>query len=357
MKVSEYRLIADALSRFATTREKATGPDTKIGVQCSNGRLKLISGSADAGMVVDVSPCEGKFSYIVEARPFLQAAKVMPAKDTVTIDATEQRLEVVASGGGRVTLNPVGALGEAGLPRKPKDMRASANLYGEKFGQASKVFRAVIDRRDLPTATRDGILVTFTVADGMLYITTVEAVGKAKYANLMADATGEDIAIGVPVEFTDAWKALEQDGTISIGTDGVIAKSGIFECFSRAISQSGLPVMQFKGEGVGFTINRKNLIEVVKGQAPHDEHNRITLDIDTGLLAIRPYGSENGQSVPAQTHGSGVRSVNAEYLVGLLGSIDSREVTVRWAPAAPAISIAAKEYAQWNILMAPVILH
>lgn len=363
MKVSEFRDICDALARFASVRETAKPPESLIGVQVSKGELRLIAGSDVAGMVVMVGPAEGEFGYTIQARPFLQSAKALTAKDTVDIIADTDRLTVKASGGGSVKFNRVGKLLDAGFPRKPKDPQASVHVDVGQFEQISQLFTVISAKVEVPTIQRVG---------DTAYISAVAPGDRPRYASLRLDGCEgpEGYSASGYLDFWEALKALEHSGTLKWGRGGVSAISGPYECYSApylvskydpktktaepAREPDGWPILEAKSPTISFTLDKKTLIALVKGQSPHDEHNRITLEVDNGSVEVRPYGSEEGQSVPASTQGSGVRSVNAEYLLGLLNKIDSKEITVGWG-GQPALSLTAKGYERWTILLAPVM--
>lgn len=371
MKVTEFRAICDTLGRFAINREKVTGPESKIGVQAANGILKLIAGTETAGVVVEVGQCDGRFAYVVEARPLLQSAKVLPAKEEVTLTATESALTITASGGGRVSLNAAGRLSDAGFPKKPKSFVASGSVYAEQWTQMAKMYRAVVDDDVIDKKVRDVQYVTMEFYGGSLFVNGVAWHSKAKYASFSTECQGEEHHTAVTLPFWEALKALDADGVLSAGPDGILAKAGRAECFAiprmtqeydqeshtvgSIIDVPPIPTLRAESLGIGFDLERRRLIEVIKAQAPHDEHNRVTLTVDTASMTVTPFGSEGGMQLPTQTYLRGVRSVNAGYLLDILNSMDAREVEVRWGNA-PALSITAKEYKQWTILLAPVTL-
>jgi hypothetical protein len=216
----------------------------------------------------------------------------------------------------------------------------------------ARLFKEVADKQEVPTVN---------LIDGEVFVTCPSPT-RAQMVSLTLPGEGAEVASNARLPFWDALRALDIDGTLSWGPDGIVAKSGLSECFSAPyhpdmVAWDAVKVNPRATDAfISFTLDRKSLINVVKGQAPLDEHNRVTFEVDTDSVSIRAYGIEDGQLVPCQTAGRGVRSVNADYLNGILASMDAKEVTVRWTPQAPAISIAAKEYDKWTILLAPVIL-
>jgi hypothetical protein len=367
MKVSEFRSIADALSRHATTREKNSGPTSRIGVQVSGGVLKLISGSSTAGMVVDVQPADGRFNYTVDARPLLQAAKILPAKDTMEITASPDELGFITSAGGGLKLKPNGQLQDAGFAKKPKEFRARASVPGDEWVRLAKTIKEVAGDIVAPSMHVVGDAVHISiVAPGGLH---------PRYATCTLDLIDgdDDYAASAYGDFFESLRALKEDGEIRFGRDGVLAATGKFEAYSGAYlvspydnetkrsetprEPSPWPILKSDGRlETSFTVDRKILLSVVKGQAPYDAENRITMEVTTGSLVIRPYGSEAEQRIPASTVGSGVRSVRADYLGGFLSTMDSKEVTVGWHARAKAIVVTGDEYQRWTLLVAPVAL-
>jgi DNA polymerase III sliding clamp (beta) subunit (PCNA family) len=116
------------------------------------------------------------------------------------------------------------------------------------------------------------------------------------------------------------------------------------------------PIMSLAYEpSVTFTMEKKPLIEAVKGVMPFDEHNRVTLAVKPGGIEASAFGHEKGMFVPAETKNEGHRSVNADYLLRLLRAIDGKSVTIGWAQQ-PAMIISSPEMSGWTILLAPVAM-
>jgi hypothetical protein len=365
MKVSEFRSFADALSKFATTREKSKGPESKIGVQVSSGRLKLIAGSDVAGIVIDVMPIEGKYTYAIEARPFLQSAKVLPARQEVNINVTPERFEILAEGGGKMALEPSCSLADAGFPKKPKAFEAKASVYGEKFTQLAKLFKGISAKVEVPC---------IRTANGRAYAIAVAPGNRPMYASLELPAEGkEEYSASAYLEFWSALRALDKDGSIEFGRQGVLAKSENIECYSapylvsRYNQSTGMPELAHEPEPwpilgdtgnheVLVTLNKRDLLTIVKGQAPFDEHNRVTLSVDVGMLNVSAFGSDTGQTIPVEGRGHGARSVKADYMATMLSNMDAKQVSLGWGGGSPPVSITAQEYSSWTILLAPVAM-
>ena len=368
MKVSEYQAIAKSLSKFATTREKAMGPESLIGVQNKGGVLKFIAGNSKAGCSVTTtdytSSADGSFT--VGARPFLQAAKVLPARSTIDIIASDKRVVVRTEGGGQIELDRNGTIKEAGFAKRPKEFVASGEIVGADWGRLSKLFKTVSDKIEIPGVQ---------YIDGVAYASCVAPGNRPRYVSYRFPANGGEEGYNM-AGYRDFWEglaAITADGTLKWGKDGVIASGGGVEVFSAPYlvakydreagileephEMPALPIMRTTGKyDVVLKMPRKELIDIIRGQAPFDEHNRVTLKVMPEKLRVSAFGTETGQEVVAEANGTGFRSIRADYLNGLLNSIDAKEVSLGWGAGMPAVSIEAEGYAQWTILLAPVAI-
>lgn len=374
MKNSELKKITDALARFATTREKAQGPIALIGVQKKGDTLKFISGHSKAGMVVTVPEFtseEGDYSYTVLARPLLQTSKVLPAKSLVTIHVKRDSLHLQTEGGGSFDISATGlSMRDAGFARRPKYSRVRGTLDSATLKRMAKLFKAISAKVMVPSVQ---------IADGVGYAVALSpGESHAMYANYRfpaesIDGDTDNYAMAGYREFWEALTHFTEDGVIEWDRTGVTVTSGNMICFSSPYLVSkwnpkthtseapkevlGWPIMlSTEKSGTALTMPRKDLLVSVKAQAPFDEHNRVTLTVDTDSLRVSPYGSDDGMDMPVTSDGKGIRSVNADYLAALLNAMDSKEVTLRWSRGTPAISISSEEYQQWTILLAPVAL-
>jgi hypothetical protein len=362
MKVSEYRDIASALGRFATSRETAQPPESVIGIQNKNGALKFIAGTDHAGIVIGTtdytSSEDGAFT--ISARTFLQAAKALPARSNVDILLSKDRLTIKTEGGGRIDLNSVGSLKDAGFPKKPKEHVATGSIPAAEWSRISKLFKTVSAKVEVPCVQ---------YMKGRGYVITIAPGNRSSYVNLSFPATSEieEYAMAAYRDFWDGLTALSGDGVIQWSKNGVIASDGKVEVFSAAylVHKQGeephevapWPVLLNTGHSdISITMPRRQLIDIVRGQAPFDEQNRVTLNVDTGKLLVTPFGVEEGQEVLAGTSGKGFRSVSAGYLNNILTNMDSKEVTLRWGAGMPAVSITSEEYENWTILLAPTAI-
>ena len=366
MKVSELRDIAASLGVFATTREKASGPESLIGVQCVNGQGKFIAGNSRAGTTVAFSPAESTQDsrFTIPARPFLQAAKVLPAKASVDLRILPERLVIAADGGGTVDIDAVGTIKEAGFAKKPTVFRAEGTIPAADCKRISKLFKSISAKIMVP-----GVQVI-----GDVGYATAFSPSRSRYACFTFPATGDnEYNMAAYLDFWSGIHAITSDAILKWGITGLYAAGGGVEVFSAPYlvskynaetrtsesprEQEPWPILQVSGTlETGFTVDRKKFLDVIKGQAPFDEHNRITLQVDAGSLRVMPFGMESGMDFPVEVHGGGIRSVSAENLSGILSNMDAKEVTLRWGAGQPAISIESQEYERWTILLAPVTL-
>lgn len=368
MKVSEFRKVCDALSRFATTREKASGPESLIGVQKKGETLKFISGKGNAGMVVSVDEHDseaGDYKFVIPARPVLQAAKILPARSEIVIRTDKGGVHLQAQGGGTIDISrdPL-SLREAGFPLKPKRTSVKGFIDAKNLKRMSKLFKAIAAKVEVPT---------LQVEEGVGYAVVVAPGNRGSYANYRfpVEAEGNGITMAAYREFWDALTHFDVDAEISWDIAGVVVRSGNLECFSGPLlfggwdGQKSVPaepaqswpiLVATEGSDVSFTMERKQLLTAVKSQAPFDELNRITLEVMSGSVRVSPFGNSDGMDLPCETTGKSIRSVDADYLTALLNAMDSKDITLRWSGGVPAISLSSEDYGSWTILLAPVTL-
>jgi hypothetical protein len=365
MKVSELKKITDLLARFATTREKATGPESYLGVQKRGQELKFIAGVSTAGVVVDVPEHEsedGDYAYTIDARPLLQTVKVLPAKTVITLRTDKSGLHIQTEGGGVFDLSKTNvSLRDVGFAKKPKGFLAEGVLDVKTLKRMSKLFKSVSAKVEVPSVQIKG---------GTAWATAVAPGNRSQYVNYRFPASGlDEYNMSAYRSFWEALTHFKDDGVIKWGKEGIMIETESASVFSAPYLVSKYdpkvgpeppretepwPILAMKGETkIWFKMDRKTLIEIVKAQAPLDEENRVTFTIDTGSLRVTPFNSKDGMDVPCEGKGTGIRSVSADYLNGLLSHMDAKEVTLRWDDGVPAISITAEDYEKWTILLAP----
>lgn len=300
------------------------------------------------------------------SRPLLTAAKAMSGKLDLRIQATSRGIEVLTDKGGSLEVPHFGELRDAGFAKKARQPVARAVIEGRQWGQLAKLFDAVQQDIENPTPTLD-----FTTETG--YLTAVMPTEKkALYATLEVPTEGAAVYGAAYTDFWRSLKVLKEDGTLNFCKDGVVAVAGNIEVFctpylvSRYDAKKKIanppqhpepwPVLGFKGNPTtSVKVDRKKLIEIIKGQAPLDEQNRVTLNINDAALLVTAYGAESGFEIPVATSGTGIRSMNADYLMAILRAIDSKEVTLSWGNS-PAVKVDAEGFTGWTILVAPTML-
>lgn len=260
-------------------------------------------------------------------------------------------------------IGKTGSLRDSGFPKKPKEHLARAVIPAEGWKQMAKLFKQVCEKVETPSVQ---------VIDNVGYATVVSP-GRGRYVSYTFAAHG-------PTEYNmsgyrDFWNALThmgEDGALMWGKAGIVGSAGQFECFSAPYLVSrwdeetrtaepptethAWPILSVSGvEEVGFTIPKAELLTAVKAQSAFDELHRITLQVDSDSLRVSPFGSDDGYQIPCEVRGKGIRSVSADYLSGLLSSMDTKEITLGWSSGQPAITVTAKDYSNWTILLAPLV--
>jgi hypothetical protein len=353
LKVTKYREIVDCLARYATPREKATGPKAAIGVQSDGTTLKLISGTETAGMITVVpdAQVDGVFVYAISARPLLESAKVLPTKDTVTISATKDALVVTASGGGSLVLRAEGAIKDVGFPAKPKgEPKATGRIDAIRWGQLSRIIPEIADKIERPSI-HTGL--------GELHISIASPGNRPRYASIgLPSGSNADDSVVTELDFWLGLRALQSDnGVLAVHEHGVIAKAGGNEVYSTILQREfQWPLLSPVVGRVSFDMERGQLSTAIKAQASGDEFNRVTVNVSKGMVKFSPFNKEGGLSIPAKTTGEGTKSFNADYMKSLLSAMtDTKHVTLSWGDD-PKIQVSAKEYDGWLMLIAPVAL-
>lgn len=369
MNVTELKRITTALSTYATVREKAKGPESRIGVQIRDGNIKLIAGGATGGVVVDCgSGGTASGSFAIDARPFLSAAKVIKGKLDLSFSATEDGLSIVTDKGGRIDCKATDSLRDVGFAAKPKGFLAKGSIDGPAWGQVSRIFNAV--QRDIESSPP-----TMHFYSDVLALTAKSPVNGEMYATVGLPAERGEADQYYGAAYMDFWrslKVLDATGTLEFGDKGVVARSGNIECYSapyrvsmynprsRTSTSPEHPkphaTLGWNEEGTTgrVTIDRKTFIEAIRGQADSDEYKRVTFKIDNAL-EVYGFGEESGLTLPADIKGRGLRSVQSELILDLLRAFDSKTVTLSFG-SGPGIRIDGEGYDSWLVLLAPVTL-
>ena len=212
MKVSEYKEIAASLGRFATTREKADGPESYIGIQNKAGTLKFIAGTSRAGVTVSTndytSSADGVFA--INARPFLQAAKVLPARSNVDIIVSDRRVVVQTEGGGKIELDSTGTIKDAGFAKKPKNHVAVGTIWGPDWARLAKMFKTISAKIEVPCVQ---------YVEGIAYASVVAPGERPRYASYRfpAECEVEGYNMAGYRDFWDGLTAITDAGCPQVG--------------------------------------------------------------------------------------------------------------------------------------------
>lgn len=362
MNISSFKKVVDALARFADMRAPDSDPRSKIGVQVDkHGKLTLISGSSCCGLLYridDEISFDKPVLFAIEAKPLLQAAKVLKGKGTISIVVTSDSLSInVDGGGGTVKLIASCELKDAGFVPKIKSSDCTMRITGDTWEQLYRIIPAV--------STIDIEPPTLTIGDGMAHIVAVAKGERPCYARFSAPADGPDwTSVAVNVSFWESLKAFTSDGNISWSADGAVATAGNVSVWSKAITFDPAPfepwpILESSGEMTAYAIiDRTMLIEAIRGITPGedlDKYGRITFEINDTSVSLSPFGDEGGISIPCKTMGKTMRTVRAEYITKMLKASVGKEVRVG-VYKAPPISISSQDMSGWTILVAPVAL-
>jgi DNA polymerase III sliding clamp (beta) subunit (PCNA family) len=363
MNIAEFKKVCDALGRLASVRASAPLPQSAIGVQVKNGKMKWISSDGEAALSADMDEMDGDFSYYVAARPLLQSAKVFKGKGEVTLYATREGLNIETDDRQSITLKAMGTLPEANFPKRPRDFRASVPASKETFSQMSKVLPAISNLGNFKFG-----VTTLSCSNSSVDIEVLAPGVGAILARLSLVGFDKDyFNVGVRSSVWDALRACISDGDIRFGDSGVSVRSGRFELVAGSILASGKDgstthwpasgLKTFDGPpDATFHIEKKRLVDLLKGIAPHDEHNRVTVTVGSNGIKVSPFASDVGISLQIPTFGSGSRSFRADYLESICKTIEGKEVTIGWTTNNPSIMVVSPEMMRWLIMLAPVAL-
>jgi hypothetical protein len=260
MKVTEWRKVIDSIKTFASTRQKAEGPESLVGVQATDGVVKLIAGSDVAAIIVtldDVKADEGRYGFAIPARMLIESAGVLPTKDEVSISVSKGLLTIHASGGGRLDLKAIGNLSTAGFPKKPKVFSATGAVVSQQWGQMTRLFGDILDKYKVLNHINLKV-----IGDEMSIVSS--SINYDRYASVkVVKESGDDCSFFPVNQFWNGLKALTDDGKMMAGPEGFLATDGRVEVFSNTVHFSedwGLPILEPMGSGTSFTMKRTDLI-------------------------------------------------------------------------------------------------
>lgn len=366
MSVSAFKNAVDILARYADVRAKDADPRSKIGVQVDiKGNLTLIAGSADGGILyrvkdIDVEFVDVPFIYAVDAKPLLQAAKILKGKSTVKMKVSPDGLTVNTSDGGSISLKYACSIADAGFLAKPKVHNSWANIGSDAWEQLYRIIPCVDPLKSEPPV--------MSVNEGVVQIVSVATGERPAYVRYTTSGGGDTQSVATSLSFWDALKAFSGDGKIVWGTDGVMAVTENIECWGPAImfsyanaqeriSAPQWPILAISGKPVAsFTAQRTSLVDIIRGIIPAtdvDQYGRITIEIKEGSVTFRGFGDEGGVTLPVSTTGKSTRSLRAEYLMKVLRASVGKNVTISVYQSPPLV-ISSQEMSGWTILVAPV---
>jgi hypothetical protein len=360
MNISTFKKMVEALGRFADMRAPDNDPRSKIGVQVSkSGALTLISGSSCCGLLYRIEESiqfGSPVIFAIEAKPLLQAAKVLKGKGSVSFEVGTDSLCINVENGGSVNMIVSCDIKDAGFPSKVSGHTCSMKIESNTWEQLYRIIPAVSTLSIEPP--------TISMVNGTGNIVCVAKGDRPMYARYSAQATGHDSSSTcVDISFWEALKALDADGVIYWGDAGVSATAGNIEVWSKSIKYDDKfepwPILEQRGNESAFAdIDRTSLIESLRGVTPGediDKYGRITFEIKDGFISLSSFGDEGGISIPCKSYGKTTRTLRSEYFIKMLRASVGKTVRVG-VYQAPPISISSPEMSGWTILVAPVAL-
>jgi len=370
MNISAFKRSVDALARLANARTSSSSSDprSKIGVQVDrSGNLTLVAGSPTAGVLCRMQEKvdnDGRsYLFAVDSKTMLQAAKVLKGKGTVSFAVDDDGLTVNVDGGGSVRMAYSCTMKEADFPKKPKSTDSSVSIGASEWDVIYRMISAIDPLNIEPP--------TIEFDQDRVHIVAVARGERPCYVRLTKKAIECGTQVIAPmIDFWDAIKCLDKDGTLSWGNEGIIADIEDIQvwCLPALFSSrhdghgsppSPWPVLAVKGEPIAMAaVNRTAIIEAIRGVIPNtdvDEYGRITIEITNNKISLMPFGDESGISFPAKTAGKSTRSIRGEYIVKMLRASVGKEVTLAMYQSPP-ISIGSPDMPGWTVLVAPVAL-
>lgn len=346
----EVRFFVDAcetLARFASVRENAKEPADRILIQSYGGSLKLIAGTDTKTVIVDCGPSEDIFRALVSARVFLSAGKALKGKGQVTIEKAPDGVILRVTTGGEVRLPNVASMPPA--YERPVLIGARGEAAAGLLPSAVKRVTAVADKsgwlEQVVFSVGEGLDVSVRAMDSHMYV---------EHPDFGLDGAEE---LPVPVDFVESLRGFEGACDIIL-SNRLTVVCGPYTAVTQPLSKTPLPRWPATTENSSVLADRKQLIAMVKGTAPHDEHNRVALTASGSSISCSPWGKDDtGISLPAKVDGTGGRiGVTADYLLKLLNAIPTTKVGLAWEAGATGVIRVFGENDPWRQLLAPVAL-
>jgi hypothetical protein len=402
MTITEFRSYAEALGRFASAREKkAPGPkDTashkhnayaitwdlgedgqplehrprmfvckscsktwlardinrqydptdSILIQATNGRLKLVAGTADSTLIVDAGETSATGKALISAKLLLNAAKSLRGKGTVEFEVTPEGATVRVSTGAEMGLPNT----EDKMPdwvRVPKQDVAATPFPAGFLAEMAKVFDATTGKYwpySHVAVSSKGQALRFAGSD--------------RYAVAMVDLEGPEV-LGeayrgsISSVFTGSLRGIDGGGTIRMTDDTLWLVAGPYTAVTRLYEAFSyyFPSILEREPDTTAEIDKKVLIDMVKGVASQDEHNRVALAAREATLTVHPFlDPATSVKAPALVQGEGSVGLSSDILSRCLAAYPGKSVTLGWSPGRAPLRIVDRTW-PWTLLIAPVV--
>ena len=338
-------------------------PTDRVLIQASRGRLKLVAGTADSTLVVDAGETTAQGKALVSAKLVLNSAKALRGKGTVEFTVSPAGAAVRVSTGAEMLLANV----DDAMPDwvRPK-VTSFAVPFGEGFlAEAARVFDATTGKSwpysHIAISAEDGIL-TLTATDRYAY-SSVSLEG--------AEELPEQGYLGsISSVFTGQLRGLDAAGQVHVIdgkatrnggylTDEVVTLvSGPYTAATRFVRAASLPhTDMFAAEAeTSVSLDKKVLIDMVKGVGTNDQHNRVTLVARNAALTIHPYQDPTtSMKVPAKVEGAdGSVGVSADILSRCLTAYPGKTASLGWSRVRAPITLLDRSW-PWRMYLAPLV--
>jgi DNA polymerase III sliding clamp (beta) subunit (PCNA family) len=330
-------------------------PTDAVLIQATNGSLKFVAGTADSTLIVDAGATEQSGKALVSAKLLLNAAKSLRGKGSVEVRITPDGATVAISTGAEMSLPNV----DDKVPdwvRVPKVNVPSVPFPDGFWSEASKVFGATTGDfwpYSTVSISAEGQLARLSSTDRYA-VSTVTLEGPEK---LPAEYGGSISSV-----FTAALRHVEGSGTMRLGGGAFWIVAGPYTAVTRLFEARGhqpgaIGRALVEEPATTVSIDKKVLVDMIKGVASQDEHNRVTLVAREAALQVHPY-SDPGTSVkaPAQIEGeAGQIGVTSGYLIRLLQAHPGKSVRIGFSPGAKPLRLVDQATWNWTLLLAPVV--
>ena len=352
--VSEFKAACATLGRFADIRETAKEPRDRIIVQASQGRLKLIAGDDDSTVVVDLGETEETGKCVVKARLLLSSAKALRGRGEVDLTVSRDGVTLRASAGGQVRLNSISAVMPE-LVRPPKKSEALHVGTHDGFGLASKVMPVVTSKN------HPANLVYLRAEPGELSLTGCNSMAFGSWSVPLGTKDGGWDVGAVSAKLFGSLADLTEPGPIAWDETRVAIRSGRFLVGSRLqpIQNPFRPVPAVPAEAVVATVDRKLLIEALRGVASGDANERVRARASGSTLVLEGWDGAGTMTLPATFAGrtTGKVGFSADRMKRLAMALPGKTITVRFAGdiQTKPIGLSSEEATGWQMLLAPVV--